>query len=110
LEEAAAQPQPPQAHAPSDELDRLADAMFERELALPIRLWVIEQVAADPDPRAVPMLARLLEDPDIEVVRAAVSALASRPEPAAQQALLPLRAHHDAEITRRIGQLLGAPR
>ena len=48
----------------------------------------------------------VLDDDEIDVVRAAVDALAQQEDPRAREALVALRAHPDPWVSRRVGEAL----
>lgn len=91
---------------PQLSLQRFGGALANAELPAEIRSWAATQVGRIRTPEAVEALIAVLEDAEIEVVRAAVDALAQQDDPRASDALVGLRAHPDPWVSRRVGEAL----
>ncbi|MFP8876305.1 MAG: HEAT repeat domain-containing protein [Myxococcota bacterium] len=96
--------------APRDDpelsLQQFGGALANSELPPEIRSWAATQVGRVRTPAAVEALLVVLDDDEIDVVRAAVDALTQQEDPRAREALVALRAHPDPWVSRRVGEAL----
>ena len=90
-------------------LRQFGGALVNSELPAEIRSWAASQVGQIQSPEAVEALITVLDDPQIEVVRAAVDALAGQDGLRSREALMALRAHPDPWVSRRVGEALVTP-
>ena len=106
----ATEPESPARGAPADDpelsLLQFGGALANSELPPEIRSWAATQVGRIRTPAAVEALLVVLDDGEIDVVRAAVDALAQQDDPRAREALVALRAHPDPWVSRRVGEVL----
>ncbi|MGE4651952.1 MAG: HEAT repeat domain-containing protein [Myxococcota bacterium] len=93
-------------HDPELSLQQFGGALANSELPPEIRSWAATQVGQIRTPAAVEALLVVLDDDEIDVVRAAVDALAQQEDPRAREALVALRAHPDPWVSRRVGEAL----
>lgn len=91
---------------PELSLQQFGGALANAELPPEIRSWAATQVGRIRTPAAVEALVVVLDDDEIDVVRAAVDALAQQDDPRAREALVALRAHPDPWVSRRVGEAL----
>ena len=91
---------------PELSLQQFGGALANSELPPEIRSWAATQVGRIRTPAAVEALLVVLDDDEIDVVRAAVDALAQQEDPRAREALVALRAHPDPWVSRRVGEAL----
>lgn len=97
---------PPREPDPELALRQFGGALVNQELPAEIRAWAAGQVGQIRSPAAVAALITVLQDRQIELVRAAVDALADQDDPRAKEALMALRAHPDPWVSRRVGEAL----
>ena len=90
-------------------LRQFGGALANSELPAEIRSWAASQVGQIQSPEAVEALIAVLDDPQVEVVRAAVDALAGQDGPRSREALMALRAPPDPWVSRRVGEALVTP-
>jgi len=94
---------------PERALQQFGGALANPELPPEIRSWAATQVGGIGTPEAMEALIAVLDDPQIEVVRAAVDALAQRKDARVVEVLRALRAHPDPWVSRRVGEVLVTP-
>jgi hypothetical protein len=89
---------------------RLYEALFDPELSLDIRAWVVGELGRERGPESTAALVRMLDDGQADLVLVVVDALADRiAEPGVRQALERQRAHSDPRVAQRIEELLETP-